>query len=109
MPGGDTTRKRWTAHELALAARGELPPGRTAKQTAQMRAKMKRQGVTIVAVKNRWTTAPWKPSEDLEAMAGGTPQGRTQEEAERRRRWLQANFVDVGWGSLIGAQPIYEA
>lgn len=109
MPGGDTTKKRWTEHELALAARGEVPEGRTPRQTANMRAKLKRQGVAVHrGLGNRWTAEPWKPSEDLEAMAGATPQGRTREEAGRRRRWLQANFVDVGWGSLIGTQPIYE-
>lgn len=105
MPGGDTTKKRWTEHELAMAANGMTPPGRTASQATQMRAKLKRMGV---AVRHGDRCRSWSTAEDLEVMAGATPKGHTQEEAERRRRWLQANFVDVGWGSLIGTQPIYE-
>lgn len=99
------TKKRWTEHELALAANGITPPGRTAHQVTQMRTKLKSRGVVIQRVGRR---KPWKPSEDLEVMAGGTPQGRTREETRHRRQWLKVNFVDVGRGSLIGAQPICE-
>ena len=47
------------------------------------------------------------PQEDLEVMEKNFSKTHSLAECQQRRRYLKKNFVEVGWGSLIGTQIIY--
>lgn len=87
-----------------MLVNGEIPEGRTLRQCSLHRLIMRRRGVFVQPRKRKITS--FTPEMDDAIMKGKVPDGVDRSSAKRRRKWLQENFVDVGWGNLIGKQRI---
>lgn len=48
----------------------------------------------------------WTPQEDIAVMRGDVVKGISPSQCRQRRYFLTRNYVDVGWGDLIGKQKI---
>lgn len=105
-----TVLHRYTEKDFESIAKGiYLPNISVRSQQYAYERFLKRQSDTTPKHRTResYNRTVFTPQEDLQIMEKNFPTTHSLSECKERRRYLKKNFVEVGWGSLIGTQIIH--